>query len=73
MSRFKDISLVDFVEDVLEIKLTHTQMVTLELYEDLRLNPFYTLPQHIQQWEPGKPYVTTRLLNTKGECLDGRD
>ena len=71
MSKFKDMGLVDFVEDILEIQLTHTQMVALELYEDLMLKNSYPLLP-IQPWEPGKPYVRT-ITTTKGEMLDGRD
>ena len=71
MSKFKDMGLIEFVEDIVEIKLTHTQMVALELYEDLNLKISYPFPQ-MPTCEPGKPYVRT-ITTTKGECLDGRD
>jgi hypothetical protein len=37
MTKLKDMCMVDFVEEVLGMGLTHAQQVAIELYEDVKL------------------------------------
>ena len=64
-------SLVEFVQEILELDLTHTQMVSLELYEDVRFGtPSIYFPPN--QPISREPWVTTTQL-LKGDNVDGRD